>query len=126
MGSDKRWEERLALLQTFQSTLPAGGATGVREVSGDSDFISIHAPRRGSDFGFLRVVNMAINFNPRSPQGERHNITGRRNKHRLISIHAPRRGSDYELDKVASETTISIHAPRRGSDTGLPLSSSVT
>ena len=99
MGSDKRWEERLALLQTFQSTLPAGGATGVREVSGDSDFISIHAPRRGSDFGFLRVVNMAINFNPRSPQGERLDSLPTLSAQFIISIHAPRRGSDINSNE---------------------------
>ena len=55
----------------FQSTLPARGAT----VQCTNPFarvrISIHAPRTGSDpiQGFRR--NQQLDFNPRSPHGER-------------------------------------------------------
>ena len=79
--------------KTFQSTLPARGATepfervervekdfnprsphgerrGVGGCVGDSVGISIHAPRTGSDkINYLTVVG--YNFNPRSPHGER-------------------------------------------------------
>ena len=34
-------------------------------------FISIHAPRRGSDRWHLKTFHHSKNFNPRSPQGER-------------------------------------------------------
>ena len=59
-----------------------------------------------------------INFNPRSPCGERpHGL--RRVVEGGISIHAPRVGSDYrETDRTRAGTNISIHAPRVGSDPG--------
>ena len=61
-----------SLSMIFQSTLPARGATGFNRRDADSKKISIHAPRTGSDFTFLRTC--------------KHNYT--------ISIHAPRTGSD--------------------------------
>ena len=36
------------------------------------DTISIHAPREGSDQAALSVDPGKIDFNPRSPRGERH------------------------------------------------------
>ena len=63
-----------------------------------------------------RMKADSLNFNPRSPWGERRwnvvmakDITG-------ISIHAPRGGSDKAKEKVAEFCRISIHAPRGGSD----------
>ena len=82
-------------MYTFQSTLPARGATlvssllpkiisyfnprsphGERRRSGqytapDSQKISIHAPRTGSDGERLVALILADDFNPRSPHGER-------------------------------------------------------
>ena len=77
----------------FQSTLPVWGATGLHEAVLDGTVISIHAPRVGSDLPATcdladavisihapRVGSDAtqrnrsparINFNPRSPCGER-------------------------------------------------------
>ena len=60
--------------KTFQSTLPARGATEVFFMLGDRLKISIHAPRTGSDHE---------NGLPRDYQFR-------------ISIHAPRTGSDDE------------------------------
>ena len=55
----------------FQSTLPVGGATSLRSICAGNFFISIHAPRGGSDlFGAWRS-NDVNDFNPRSPWGER-------------------------------------------------------
>ena len=62
-------------------------------------YISIHAPRVGSD---LREYD-----------------TSGRN---IISIHAPRVGSDMGRDTLNNHINISIHAPRVGSD-GKNLSS---
>ena len=59
-------------VNTFQSTLPARGAT------------------RGALTSRERVEN----FNPRSPRGERHGIRYCSLCNRPISIHAPREGSD--------------------------------
>ena len=55
----------------FQSTLPAGGATKHTALQQSRLPISIHAPRRGSDYIFLMNTGQTKNFNPRSPQGER-------------------------------------------------------
>ena len=56
--------------------------------------ISIHAPLTGSDQAPLPLGYLSINFNPRSPYGERP-LPSLLNKHRTpISIHAPLTGSD--------------------------------
>ena len=55
----------------FQSTLPAWGATPCQLASPYVAFISIHAPRRGSDLLSGHKTTIGGNFNPRSPQGER-------------------------------------------------------
>ena len=86
----------------FQSTLPAGGATFCFRASRSAFYISIHAPRGGSDkfakfkrFGKLsfqstlpaggatclklhRCLPRMKNFNPRSPRGERRLFATRR------------------------------------------------
>ena len=55
----------------FQSTLPVWGATTrAQPLYGDFS-ISIHAPRVGSDPRSLNLGFSRINFNPRSPCGER-------------------------------------------------------
>ena len=105
-----------------------------------SEFISIHAPRTGSDAQRVPNVNYAIlisihaprtgsdmhracrnppmiNFNPRSPHGERQRIADFLILPH-ISIHAPRTGSDNPAANAREQQTgISIHAPRTGSDT---------
>ena len=55
----------------FQSTLPARGATSMFSVNYRSWRISIHAPRTGSDFSAPSIVLRRAYFNPRSPHGER-------------------------------------------------------
>ena len=79
-----------------------------------------------------------MNFNPRSPDGERHGIYGTQAQDVIfqstlpgwgatdhleskcqepeISIHAPRMGSDRAPQHGGSHRGISIHAPRMGSD----------
>ena len=55
----------------FQSTLPVGGATRLRQHHAVVAVISIHAPRGGSD-GYYRLLYPGkLHFNPRSPWGER-------------------------------------------------------
>ena len=84
----------LVPVTSFQSTLPAGGATphafferlnpviSIHAPRRGSDQqmpdrrrncspISIHAPRRGSDSGIFVLDIAGTDFNPRSPQGER-------------------------------------------------------
>ena len=96
-GSDLILPEAVKVLAIFQSTLPARGATSMIIMDGCSTCISIHAPRTGSDV--LRAVHRARlaisihaprtgsdggdddsrlahgDFNPRSPHGERPQIS---------------------------------------------------
>ena len=93
---------RLLIMRAiFQSTLPGWGATPVRQRARMHHFISIHAPRMGSDFGGVGVDEPFA----------------------VISIHAPRMGSDGRADGVAGLGLISIHAPRMGSDRNRPPAS---
>ena len=84
MGSDrKHLLSRISIFQ-FQSTLPAWGATRVQRRQSYLHTISIHAPRMGSDFRLLPIVQ----------------------KQALISIHAPRMGSDLPWKEYISITPI--------------------
>ncbi len=60
----------------FQSTLPVWGATWGRCVRQPYSPISIHAPRVGSDPTEGAASAEPVNFNPRSPCGERHLDSG--------------------------------------------------
>ena len=100
----------------FQSTLPVGGATRFCSITVLGRRISIHAPRGGSDFFGSLDLRLLINFNPRSPWGER----------RICSIFEGCRPEFQSTLPVGGATqvhihdiyhiTISIHAPRGGSD----------
>ena len=100
----------------FLSTLPARGATRDSRQSFSWWFISIHAPREGSDSGTTRPGTRTWYFYPRSPRGERHGRAHGGAQHQRISIHAPREGSDIEKNQQLIAEIISIHAPREGSD----------
>ena len=63
-------------------------------------FISIHAPRTGSDEGWKAILEWVEDFNPRSPHGERQTIWNNRLVILSISIHAPRTGSDFRALRV--------------------------
>ena len=79
----------------FQSTLPARGATAppMTSVSPPSVFQST-LPARGATAGFVISLRSDLDFNPRSPHGERHVRAGFHVQQQYISIHAPRTGSD--------------------------------
>ena len=62
-------------------------------------YISIHAPRMGSDRISCATRKHAIYFNPRSPHGERPRRNEMKEKAMRISIHAPRMGSDNGKEK---------------------------
>ena len=80
--------------RTFQSTLPLRGATCPAKSAETGVWISIHAPLTGSDWGMLCPIKNYINFNPRSPYGERLNPDRGYPRALAISIHAPLTGSD--------------------------------
>ena len=101
-------------------------------------FISIHAPRVGSDRKWVLQKPQGMDFNPRSPCGERRVLDSGNDANLLfqstlpvwgatystiitqrfakISIHAPRVGSDVLIPTQRAPSFISIHAPRVGSD----------
>ena len=106
-----RWETE------FQSTLPARGATRTTRLTRCSPTFQSTLPARGATCFFFAVAVYAgafqstlpargatsfcrawpglnLDFNPRSPHGERHRLMGRWDSWRRISIHAPRTGSD--------------------------------
>ena len=109
----------------FQPTLPARGATrynarasGARAISTHAprtgsdyramyraacDFhISTHAPRTGSDAKVLPRCCPPVNFNPRSPHGERPQPARNERKEKNISTHAPRTGSDQKTGALTA------------------------
>ena len=73
-------------------------------------------PRVGSDRADGYASSKRLDFNPRSPCGERRCRKRSAVLQRQISIHAPRVGSDSVLGWWAGSHGISIHAPRVGSD----------
>ena len=101
----------------FQSTLPARGATTRFRDGSHLSAISIHAPRTGSDGFTTLMLCGCVNFNPRSPHGERPGMVLTYPHGANISIHAPRTGSDVSFAfNHMILVNISIHAPRTGSD----------
>ena len=82
-------------------------------------FISIHAPREGSDM-YSRIHNLYISyFNPRSPRRERPRNTLLVGQISTFQSTLPARGATTANGITSNIRSISIHAPREGSD---PLS----
>ncbi len=122
----------------FQPTLPVRGATIHRASSSPASRISTHAPRAGSDVGGIRLYCQLVDFNPRSPCGERRGISqatertqefqptlpvrgatassGSGSQSFLFQPTLPVRGATDWLPKNARRDYISTHAPRAGSD----------
>ena len=70
-GSDVNCLMSSISADTFQSTLPARGATRGLFIGMRTQDISIHAPRTGSDHSAGDFLLQVKHFNPRSPHGER-------------------------------------------------------
>ena len=137
-GSDLRWTLSNRLFSQFQSTLPARGATQGFLFFPTPRPISIHAPREGSDFSkdaskideidfnprsprgerqmSVALLFLQFDFNPRSPRGERPvEYAGLARRERFQST-LPARGATWEPSPPPAQSMISIHAPREGSD----------
>ncbi len=109
-----------------------------RTIEAGISYISIHAPRRGSDLrgavpfhpdGYFNPRSpyeerpipssprsVRSYFNPRSPHGERQHGGNLPHDMNSISIHTPRMGSDAIRSGLCFAGSISIHTPRMGSD----------
>ena len=100
----------------FQSTLPLRGATARSRYERVVNHISIHAPLAGSDNLYAFFAQINLDFNPRSPCGERL-LTGeaKADADRFQST-LPLRGATVGLNQIAQLVRISIHAPLAGSD----------
>ena len=105
----------------FQSTLPAKGATYM--VSGTLQVvnISIHAPSKGSDHEFARCNCGFAYFNPRSQQRERLLNLMCDAQCTAFQSTLPAKGATQLESMFFVAAKISIHAPSKGSDmaTGL-------
>ena len=131
----------LPRILSFQSTLPARGATYLLTRMVVSPLISIHAPRTGSDTACWATAPSRSNFNPRSPHGERpgeSSISSQLSQFQstlpargatllvnglwhdqIFQSTLPARGATGERAHTARMLLISIHAPRTGSDGAL-------
>ncbi len=101
---------------TFQSTLPARGATQQPFVAEIVPLISIHAPRTGSDQWRYDGKCSCCKFQSTLPaRGATQCGAGLLGKRRFQST-LPARGATEAWGVMMEEIEISIHAPRTGSD----------
>ena len=127
-------------INQFQSTLPVRGATlhdsrrhtklpiSIHAPRAGSDAlfsacfhcvrrISIHAPRAGSDSAIWLNHDMSeLNFNPRSPCGERPHPPRHMDTPRHFNPRSPCGERRAYRPRLPYPEGISIHAPRAGSD----------
>ena len=138
MGSDLGFSLFIQWSKDFNPRSPDGERPEIVRRLLETVFISIHAPRMGSDRRHAPNPPRPGYFNPRSPDGERPNTSETMRCHGKfqstlpgwgatpwsgsflsgvgISIHAPRMGSDQHHRRANITGVISIHAPRMGSD----------
>ena len=93
-----------------------GGATINTDFRTGIIFISIHAPRGGSDLLTMLENAAAEIISIHAPRGGSDAIVQPSAGDYYISIHAPRGGSDQPEELRRRRIRISIHAPRGGSD----------
>jgi len=77
----------------FQSTPPERGATRSLEGLLLCPWVSIHAPREGSDRSWLVILSWTVCFNPRPPRGERRQQRDLNLNARLFQSTPPERGA---------------------------------
>ena len=101
----------------FQSTLPVRGATGVIIPRRWKSYISIHAPREGSDVGETVLFATENEISIHAPrEGSDTSDTGINLLQPLFKSTLPVRGATDPASATTAPTAISIHAPREGSD----------
>ena len=81
-------------------------------------YISIHAPREGSDQDVFSARLSRWRFLSTLPVRGATVCRDMTQERAAISIHAPREGSDVLDAHAIQDVGISIHAPREGSDPG--------
>ena len=108
-----------AALTKFQSTLPVRGATPSQASIEAEHYISIHAPREGSDRRFITSRARGTVFQSTLPVRGATPFHSGDNTASLFQSTLPVRGATLPPDKIQLMKEISIHAPREGSDKSL-------
>ena len=103
----------------FQSTLPAGGATGSSAKQTWSYYISIHAPRGGSDPKLVPILVLSEKFQSTLPAGGATQTNDVHADFIKFQSTLPAGGATQTAALHNTKMPISIHAPRGGSD--LPM-----
>ena len=98
----------------FQSTLPARGATTLQGSAASVLIFQSTLPARGATSARAFALPDYLNFNPRSPHGERPAAGAPRKQRSAISIHAPRTGSDAKGAQALSPAPFQSTLPARG------------
>ena len=102
------------ILFIFQSTLPMRGATSVHFGDNAVTLISIHAPHAGSDFEKFHFVHAALDFNPRSPCGERRKSLVASWVDGLFQSTLPMRGATLSTPAISVLKIFQSTLPMRG------------
>ena len=104
------WQPRISI------HAPLTGSDQPPENTDTATQISIHAPLTGSDLQLNKKLRIFLNFNPRSPYGER--PPGKRHPEQCKEFQStlPLRGATSWIKDKAGRKVISIHAPLTGSD----------
>ena len=136
-GSDERVKQRTRGTRTFQSTLPARGATAQNADVIHLLTISIHAPRTGSDLTVDTISGwserfqstlpargathcestlpiIGVDFNPRSPHGERLYLWQEVTAENRFQSTLPARGATLDEIKTILLAEFQSTLPARG------------
>ena len=106
--------------KNFNPRSPCGERHCGNVIHTEGSWISIHAPRAGSDVIRFKRQEAVLYFNPRSPCGERPNSFTLSACEPLFQSTLPVRGATGAISTWVSMVWISIHAPRAGSDADRP------
>ena len=110
--------------KSFQSTLPLRGATGQMAYGQRCTNISIHAPLAGSDKHWCVCLISRIDFNPRSPCGERHFSRARLDNPVTFQSTLPLRGATNLTCTSMRVSLFQSTLPLRGATSPVRTSSS--
>ena len=113
-GSDSTTLQKIKTPLTFQSTLPARGATTAQRANHCRFSISIHAPRTGSDTSTGKRSTISLNFNPRSPHGERRYLRAHGGCARNFNPRSPHGERLPTLETIWKRRTFQSTLPARG------------
>ena len=115
-GSDYTLHTPLNSCILFQSTLPVGGATRIRNGAPNQARFQSTLPVGGATFPDRHIRYYLCDFNPRSPWGERLTSPIANCVPVIFQSTLPVGGATRQRRQENPVRPISIHAPRGGSD----------